>query len=181
MYILYITCPTHYSVFDFRSQWPRGLGHELSSPSPTLRSCVRIPLEAWMSVCVYSMFVLSCVQLAAFRRADPPSKESYLLLGSNPTEGVVVCVHLFRVCVVLCVGSSLATGWSPSKESYLLLGSNHTRGINVCVRLFRVCVVLCVDSGFATGWSPVQGVLPTVYRIRTTEKETKSQQMGCRA
>jgi hypothetical protein len=24
-----------------------------------------------------------------------------------------VCVRLFSVCVVLCVGSSLATGWSP--------------------------------------------------------------------
>jgi hypothetical protein len=29
-----------------------------------------------MSVCVYSVFVLSYVQVAAFRRADPPSKES---------------------------------------------------------------------------------------------------------
>jgi hypothetical protein len=30
-----------------------------------------------MSVCVYSMFVLTCVQAAALRRADPRSKESY--------------------------------------------------------------------------------------------------------
>jgi hypothetical protein len=29
-----------------------------------------------MSVCVYSVFVLSCVQVAALRRADLPSKES---------------------------------------------------------------------------------------------------------
>jgi hypothetical protein len=41
-----------------RSQWPRGLGHELSSLARTLGSRVRIPLEAWMSVCVYSVFVL---------------------------------------------------------------------------------------------------------------------------
>jgi hypothetical protein len=40
---------------------------------------VRIPLKAWMSVCVHSVFVLSCVQIAALRRADPPSKESYRL------------------------------------------------------------------------------------------------------
>jgi hypothetical protein len=32
-----------------------------------------------MSVCVYSVFVLSCVQVAALRRADPPSKASYRL------------------------------------------------------------------------------------------------------
>jgi hypothetical protein len=32
-----------------------------------------------MSVCVYSVFVLPCVQLAALRRADTPSGESYRL------------------------------------------------------------------------------------------------------
>jgi hypothetical protein len=37
---------------------PRGLRHELSSLARTLGSWVRIPLEAWMSVCVYSVFVL---------------------------------------------------------------------------------------------------------------------------
>jgi hypothetical protein len=43
------------------SQWLHGLRHELSSPAQTLGSCVRIPLEAWMFVCVYSVFLLSCV------------------------------------------------------------------------------------------------------------------------
>jgi hypothetical protein len=32
--------------------------------------------------------------------------------GSNPNRGVDVCLRLFGVCVVLCVGSGLATGWS---------------------------------------------------------------------
>jgi hypothetical protein len=40
------------------------------------------------------------------------------------------------------------------------------KGMDVYVCLFCVCVVLCVGSGLATGWSPVQGVLPTVYRLR---------------
>jgi hypothetical protein len=40
------------------SQWQRGLRHELSSPPRTLGSWVRIPFEAWMSVCVYSDFVI---------------------------------------------------------------------------------------------------------------------------
>jgi hypothetical protein len=35
------------------------------------------------------------------------------IVGSNPTEDMYVCVSLFRVCVVLCVGSGLATGLSP--------------------------------------------------------------------
>jgi hypothetical protein len=65
--------------FVCRSQWPRCLKHELSSPSQTLESWVRIPLETWMSLCVYSAFVLSRVQVAALRRAVPPSRESYRL------------------------------------------------------------------------------------------------------
>jgi hypothetical protein len=35
------------------------------------------------------------------------------VVGSNPTRGKDVCVHLFCVSIVLCVGSGLATGWSP--------------------------------------------------------------------
>jgi hypothetical protein len=44
-----------------RSQWPSGLRHAPSLPAWTLGSSVRIPLEAWMSVCVYSVFVFFCV------------------------------------------------------------------------------------------------------------------------
>jgi hypothetical protein len=64
------------TLLQSRSQWTRGLKHERSSPTRTLGSWVRIPLEAWMSVCVYSLFVLFCVQVAVLRRADPLSKES---------------------------------------------------------------------------------------------------------
>jgi hypothetical protein len=35
------------------------------------------------------------------------------IVGSNPTKGMDFYVRLFCVYVVLCVGSSLATGWSP--------------------------------------------------------------------
>jgi hypothetical protein len=45
-----------------RSQWPRGLRHELSSLARTLRSWVRIPFKAWMSVsCEFILFLLLCV------------------------------------------------------------------------------------------------------------------------
>jgi hypothetical protein len=47
--------------FMCRPQWPRGLRYELSSLARTLRSWVRIPLNTWISVCVYSVFVLFCV------------------------------------------------------------------------------------------------------------------------
>jgi hypothetical protein len=49
-----------YTVFyPSPSQWSRGLRHESSSPARTLRSWVRIPLKAWMSVCAFILCVSS--------------------------------------------------------------------------------------------------------------------------
>jgi hypothetical protein len=45
----------------FRSQWPRRLKHEPSSPARTLGWWVRIPFEAWIFVCIYSVCVVLCV------------------------------------------------------------------------------------------------------------------------
>jgi hypothetical protein len=47
-----------------------------------------------------------------------------------------------------------------------IVGSNPTQGMDVCVCVYSVCVLLSVGSGLATGWSLVQGVLPTVLRIK---------------
>jgi hypothetical protein len=55
-----------------------------------------------------------------------------------------------------------------------IVGSNPTQDMDVCVRLFCVSVALCVGSGPATGWSPVQGVLPTMYRIKKLKKRPRS-------
>jgi hypothetical protein len=60
-----------------RSQWPRGVRDEPFSPAGTLGPWVWVPLEACMSVCIYSLIVLLCVYIAALRGADLPSKESY--------------------------------------------------------------------------------------------------------
>jgi hypothetical protein len=45
------------------------------------------------------------------------------------------------------------------------------------VRLFCVCVVLRVGSDLATGLSPVQGVLPTVYRIKKLRRRPRSKEL----
>jgi hypothetical protein len=43
------------------------------------------------------------------------------IVCSNPTQGMDVCVCLFCVCVVLYVGSGLATSWSPVKGVLLIV------------------------------------------------------------
>jgi hypothetical protein len=40
------------------------------------------------------------------------ARSDAVIVGSNPTQGMYVCVRLFYVCVILCVGSGLTTGWS---------------------------------------------------------------------
>jgi hypothetical protein len=52
---------------NLKTKWPRGLRPDPSLPSRTLGLWVRIPLEAYMFVYIYSVFVLSCVgsELAA--------------------------------------------------------------------------------------------------------------------
>jgi hypothetical protein len=98
------------------------LRRKLSSPAQLLGSWVRIPLKAWMSVCVYSVFVLSCVQGAALRRADPPSKESYRLCkrswnwksGQGPTKG---CRAIDRSYVLMKI-------FTPSHKCYSVLSYN---------------------------------------------------------
>jgi hypothetical protein len=54
-----------------------------------------------------------------------------------------------------------------------ILCSNPTQAW-MSMHLLCVCVVLCVGCGIATGWSPVQGVLPTVYKIKKLEKRPRS-------
>jgi hypothetical protein len=58
-----------------RSQWPRGLRHELFPLARTLGSWVRIPLKGWMFVCVYSV----CIG-------------SVLATGWSPIQGVLPTV-----------------------------------------------------------------------------------------
>jgi hypothetical protein len=44
--------------------------------------------------------------------------------------------------------------------------------MEVCVCLFCF-FALYVGRGLSTGWSPVQGVLPTVYRIKKLKKRPR--------
>jgi hypothetical protein len=71
-------------------------------------------------------------------------------------------------------GLRLLKHWDRGFESH----SRH--GCLYYVLLFCDCVVLCVGRGLATDWSPVQGVLPTVYRIKKLNKCGQGPTKGCR-
>jgi hypothetical protein len=59
-----------------RSQRPCVLRHEPISLARKLESWVRIPLNTWMSLCVYSVFVLLCV-------------DNGIVSGWSPIQGVL--------------------------------------------------------------------------------------------
>jgi hypothetical protein len=63
---MYYVCIYIYIYRPYRTQWPCGLRHELSSPALTLGSWVSIPLQVWIFFCIYSVFVVSyvCIELA---------------------------------------------------------------------------------------------------------------------
>jgi hypothetical protein len=63
-----------------QSQRPRSIRYELSSLARTLGSWVRIPLEAWISVCVHCVYVVLCVV-------------SGLEKGWSPAQGVLPTVY----------------------------------------------------------------------------------------
>jgi hypothetical protein len=63
----------------------------------------------------YSFMPWSIYPHDEIHRADPVGARSKArsnagIVGSNHTQGMDVCVRLFCVCVVLCVGGGLATG-----------------------------------------------------------------------
>jgi hypothetical protein len=52
---------------------------------------------------------LQAMRTAGHRGRAVFARSNTGIVGSNPTRGIDVYMHLFFVCVVLCVGSGLAT------------------------------------------------------------------------
>jgi hypothetical protein len=69
-----------------------------------------------MSVCVYSVFLLSYVQVAALRRADPPSKASKDL-GVDHRNAALVLLHAFASAEMCLRSCCLAMNYSGCQAS----------------------------------------------------------------
>jgi hypothetical protein len=88
--------------FIRRLQWLCSLRHELSSLAWTRGLSVRISLKAWISGCVYFVFVLSSV-------------DSGLAMGWSPVQGVLTTVY------------GIKKQWKNSFHKCLLLQSGRNR------------------------------------------------------
>jgi hypothetical protein len=114
------------SLFNYSCLRP-----EPSSPDRTLGSWVRIPLKAWMPVCIYSVFMF-WAYVAALRRTDYSSKDSYRLCirsrnwksGQGPTKGcraidIQICMllHLMHPSIPLDI-------WFPNILTLSILWSS---------------------------------------------------------
>jgi hypothetical protein len=97
-----------------RSQWPRGLRHELSSSVWTLGLCVRVPHEAWI-VRLFCVCVVLCVGCG-------------LAMGWSPVQGVLTTTYRITKTEKAAKAKQgavkpLMNGW-PS----VVLGAGLTRG-----------------------------------------------------
>jgi hypothetical protein len=116
-------CPWHFTPRGKSSQYPVEKRQNLAlcrELKPSHGACSYTELS-WLSCCflrmsfiyfilyIYILFYLLSVYLGrtVFARSNTE------IVYSNPTGVMDVCVRLFCVCVVLCISSSLATGWSP--------------------------------------------------------------------
>jgi hypothetical protein len=101
-------------VFEFvfqwfwrRSQCPSCLSHEISSATRTLGLWVRIPLEAWVYVCVFSVFVLSCLG-------------SGLTTGWSPFQGVLWTARRIHIFLINSDWEDV-TGPNPSRQKKMMM------------------------------------------------------------
>jgi hypothetical protein len=104
--IMYIWCGVEIMFVDYNS-----LFHACPVSLSGYMFVTRFPMQlVWVVVNYWSAPITVAARSEAWTVF---ARSNTRVLGSNPTRGMDVCVRLFCVCVVLCVGRGLATGWSP--------------------------------------------------------------------
>jgi hypothetical protein len=137
----------------------------MSSVARTLGSWVRITLKTWMSVCAATSGLLYKPQM--IDEGDCGAIGGIKIgMGNRSTRRKPARAPLCPPQIphdqtrvrtrAAAMGSQRLTVWAMARPY-------------MCV--YAVYVVPCVGSGLATGWSLVQGVLPSMYRIKKLNKK----------
>jgi hypothetical protein len=143
----WVTCRQHLYKF-----WPLTYAYEILSTAIPNNFCIR---RNNVSHILYLLKLCMCLYLQ-------------LRLCHNPIKLRVI----YRLHIVNSGMSAGSKGWTIFARSNTgIMRSNPTWGMDVSVCLVCVCVVLRVGSALAMGWSTVQGVLPTVYRLRNWKSD----------
>jgi hypothetical protein len=87
-------------------------------------------------------------------------------------DDVLTLYKIYYMQVTVAPRSKAWTVFARSKA--WIVGSNRTQCMDGCIAcVHSLCVVLCIGRGLATGWSSVQGVLPTMYRMKKLKKRPR--------
>lgn len=89
------------------------LRHELFYTAQTLKSWVRIPLDAWTFMCIYFVSVMPCVYLKALRRAYPRPRSVNVQKreksGQRQTIEPLITVMVMQVTIAKNVDFSIGS------------------------------------------------------------------------
>jgi hypothetical protein len=156
-----------------RSHWARGCRHEMSSPAQILGSWVRIPLETWM--CAFRLCFYCPLKVAAFRRADHPSKESYRLCIYLSIylwlySSLLDIGHIFSFLIFYTVGRTAWTGDQPVARPLPAHRTAETKNKRTETSMSQVrfeSTIQCSREGtqFMPHTARPQWSAPTVYKV----------------
>jgi hypothetical protein len=110
----YVPSKRRYTLPDYTTSYPR-----IYSLQPLLWE-PHIPVLTILITFLHTSMSILFLFKRYFCRPQWPHGIRHEPSSPARTLGSWVRVRLFCVCVVLCVGCRLATGWSPYKESYRL-------------------------------------------------------------
>jgi hypothetical protein len=100
------------------------------------------------------------------------------IVGSNPSRGMDVCPHLFCVCVVLCLGSGLATGWSPLQGALPTVYRHYET--EKTAKVHKGCRVIDKQTNKLRGFSPQSELYRPSNRRLSAKLVATLADRGCR-
>jgi hypothetical protein len=132
------------------SHWSRSLRHVLYSPTQILRSWVRIPLEAWISVYVHSVFMLSCVR-SSFETGWSPVQR--VLLNVYKSHNIIINSEREQARY----SNSLSQKKNCQLWTMIVNGKKHRQSSDFITRLWvsevQMCIHIIPSAYFSRIWT----------------------------